>query len=212
MKVSAAALISMLFLLVVARVQIISFTFAQNGETIIINSDGTVTPSSAPLTINGSVYTLNRNVYGSITIEKDYVVLDGAGFSINSSSSFPALTLKPAIPLYGEYLLNVTVRNIVVADGDMGVLLQSSNNSVIANNTISNVETGIMVDIYGTGNIISGNNLTDISDNGIWVWTGNNTVIANRITDSGSSIYFSDWAGNTVTGNHIENNQIGIDC
>ena len=192
MKGLAAAFIVMLFLSAVAVTQIINFTIAQNAEDITINNDGTITPSSAPVTLNENVYTLNRNIYGSITIEKDYVVFDGAGFAINSSSSFAALTLKPATPLYGEYLLNVTIRNVVVVDGNRGILLQSSNNSLIANNTISNVESGIMVDIYGTGNTIAGNNLTDISGNAIWVWTGNNSITANRITDSGSSIYFSD--------------------
>jgi parallel beta-helix repeat protein len=212
MKGLAAAFIVMLFLSAVAVTQIINFAIAQNAEDITINNDGTITPSSAPVTLNENVYTLNRNIYGSITIKKDYVVFDGAGFAINSSSSFAALTLKPATPLYGEYLLNVTIRNVVVVDGNRGILLQSSNNSLIANNTISNVESGIMVDIYGTGNTIAGNNLTDISGNAIWVWTGNNSITANRITDSGSSIYFSDWAGNTVTGNHLENNQIAINC
>jgi hypothetical protein len=197
----------------VAGTQPINFTYAQSVENITINNDGSVTPSSAPITISGNVYTLNRNIFGSITIEKSYVIFDGAGYTINSSSGLAALTLKPAIPLYGEYILNVTVRNVVVVQGARGILMQSANNSIVANNTISNVGTGISVDIYGTGNIIAGNNLTNISGNGIWVWTSNNTIIANYITaSSGSGIYFSDWAGNTVTGNHIEDNQIGINC
>jgi parallel beta-helix repeat protein len=214
MKTKASALtitFALLFSTVVGT-QLVNFAFTQSVENITINTDGSVTPSSAPVTISGNVYTLNRNILGSITIEKSYVIFDGAGHTINSSSSFAALTLKPPIPLYGEYLLNVTVRNVAIVDGDRGILLQDTNNSVIANNTISNVGEGIWVDIYGTGNIIAGNNLTNISGNGIHIWTSNNTVIANNITSSGSGIYFSDWAGNTVTGNNVEDNQIGIKC
>jgi hypothetical protein len=211
-RASAIALILALLFSTVVGMQLVNFSCAQSVENITINNDGSVTPSSAPVTISGNVYTLTRNIFGSITIEKSYVIFDGAGYNINSSSSFAALTLKPAIPLYGQYLLNVTVRNVAIVDGDRGILLQDANNTVIANNTIANVETGIMVDIYGTGNIIAGNNLTNISGNGIWIWTSNNAVIANNITNTGSGIYFSDWAGNTATGNHVEDNQIGIKC
>lgn len=211
-KASTLTLTFALLFSTVVGTQLVNFALTQSVENIIINNDGSVTPSSAPVTISGNVYTLNRNILGSITIEKSYVIFDGAGHTINASSSFDALTLKPAIPLYGEYLLNVTVRNVVILDGDRGILLQDTNNTIIANNTISNVETGIVVDIYGTGNIIAGNNLTNISGNGIWVWTSSNSIIANNITNSGSGISFSDWAGNTVTGNHVENNQVGIKC
>jgi parallel beta-helix repeat protein len=209
----ALTLIIALLSSAVAGTQLIDFTCAQSVENITINNDGSVTPSSAPITRSGNVYTLNRNISGAITIEKNHVIFDGAGYTINSSYSFAALTLEPSTPLYGEYVLDVTVKNVIIVEGDRGILMQSTNNSIIANNTISNVGTGIMVDIYGTGNIIIGNNLTDISGNGIWVWTSNNTIIANYITaNSGSGIYFSDWAGNTITGNHIADNQIGLTC
>jgi parallel beta-helix repeat protein len=212
-KASALALTFALLFSTVVGTQLVNFAFTQPVENITINNDGSVTPSSAPVTISGNVYTLNRNILGSITIQKSYVIFDGAGYAINSSSSFAALTLKPPVPLYGEYILNVTIRNVGIVDGSKGILMQSANNSIIANNTISNVETGIMIDSYGTGNTIAGNNLTDINGNGVWVWTSNNTIIANYITAcSGSGIYFSDWAGNTVTGNHIEDNQIAINC
>jgi parallel beta-helix repeat protein len=215
MKKTALALTLSLVLLLCSLVgtRPINYARAQTIENITINNDGSITPSSAPITVSGNIYKLNRNIHGSITIQKNYIIFDGAGHTINSSSSFAALTLKPPIPLYGEYILNVTIRSVDIVDGDRGILMQSANNCIIANNTISNVETGIMVDIYGEGNIIAGNNLTAISGNGVWVWTSNNTIIANYITAcSGSGIYFSDWAGNTVTGNHIEDNQIAINC
>jgi parallel beta-helix repeat protein len=211
-KTSALTFTLALLFSTVAGTQLVNFALTQSVENITINNDGSVTPSSAPLTLSGNVYTLNRDIYGSITIEKSYVIFDGASHTINSNSSFAALTLKPAIPLYGEYLLNVTVRNVVIENGDRGIQLQSTNNTIIANNTLSKLGNGIIVDIYGTGNTIAGNNLTSISGNGIWIWTSSNTIIANNITNSGSGIYFSDWAGNTITGNHLEENQVGVNC
>ena len=197
----------------VAGVITVDFTSAQSVETIKINNDGSVTPSTAPITINGNLYTLNRDIFGSIAIEKSSIVLDGSGHSINASSSFAAITSKPNPPLFGEYLLDITIRNFVIAQaGSIGIHIQDANNSKIYNNTISNVGTGISVDIYGSDNVVVGNNLTNISGVGIYIWTSNNTITANLITNCGTSIYFADWAGNTVTGNHIENNQVGINC
>jgi parallel beta-helix repeat protein len=212
-KALATALILALLLLVIAGTRSIGFTHAQAVENITINNDRSVTPSSAPISVTGNIYTLNRDIYGSVTIEKSYAIFDGGGFAINASSSFAALTLEPATPLSTDYVLNVTISNVCIKDGERGIIMRSANNSTIANNTILNVGTGVSVDVYSTGNIIAGNNLTSINGNAIWVWTANNTIVGNYIkANSGSGIRFSDWSGNTVTGNHIENNSIGVAC
>lgn len=208
----AISLVAIVLLTTLFGALTINFAFGQSID-VKISSDGSVTPSSAPIIRNGDVYTLNGNLLGSITIERSYVVLDGAGYTVNASSGLAAITLKTAVPLFGEYILNVTVKNVVITGGVMmGLWLQSANNSIIANNVISNVETGISVDIYGTGNLIAGNNVANVSGNGIWIWTSNNTITANNVTNAGCGIYFSDWSGNVVTGNHIANNSIGISC
>ena len=212
-KALATALILALLLSVIVGTRSIGYAHAQSIENITINNDGSVTPSSAPVTVTGNIYTLNRDIYGSVTIEKSYVIFNGGGFAINASSSFAALTLQPATPLFTDYVLNVTISNVCITDGERGIIMRSANNSTIANNTISNVGTGVSVDVYGTGNIIAGNNLTNINGNAVWVWTTNNTIVGNYIkANSGSGIRFSDWSGNTVTGNHIENNSIGVAC
>jgi parallel beta-helix repeat protein len=212
-KALATALILALLLSVIVGTRSIGYAHAQSIENITINNDGSVTPSSAPVTVTGNIYTLNRDIYGSVTIEKSYVIFNGGGFAINASSSFAALTLQPTTPLFTDYVLNVTISNVCIKDGERGIIMRSADNSIIANNTISNVGTGVSVDVYGTGNIIAGNNLTNINGNAVWVWTTNNTIVGNYIkANSGSGIRFSDWSGNTVTGNHIENNSIGVAC
>jgi parallel beta-helix repeat protein len=209
-KALGITLILALLFSAVAGALFVGLTSAQSVENITINNDGSVTPSSAPIIRNGNVYTLNRTIYGSITIEKSYVIFDGAGYAIDSSSSFAALTVKPETPI-DEHVLGVTVKNLVVAHGVRGIRLQDANNSLIANNTISNVEYGIMVDIYGSGNIMAGNNVTN-SQNGVSVWTSDNIIVGNHITACSKGIWFVDWAGNTVTGNQIADNLIAIQC
>ncbi len=215
MKKTAIALSLTLVLLssLLTTVIIVGFTAAQSVDNIKINKDGSVTPSTAPINRTGNLYTLNSDIFGSIIIEKSSIVLDGSGHSINASSSFAAIASKPNPPLFGEYLLDITIRNFVIVQaGYIGIFIQDTNNSIIYNNTISNVEIGIQVDIYGSDNTVIGNNLTNISGVGIWIWTSNNTISANSLMNCGSGIYFSDWAGNTVRANHIENNGVGINC
>ena len=219
MKRTALALTLILALLfsMVAGSQFGYVASAQSFLTITIRADGSINPATAPISQTGNVYTLTGNVSGSLTIKKGDIILDGAGYAIKCGPSLAALTLEPAIPLYREYINNIVIRNVVVtqhesASGSWGILMRSTNNSVIANNTISNLGHGIIVDIYGTGNIIVGNNVTNINGNGIYVWTTNNTIIGNYITETRNGIDFSDWTGNTVFGNHIADNQIAINC
>ena len=69
-KALATALILALLLSVIVGTRSIGYAHAQSIENITINNDGSVTPSSAPVTVTGNIYTLNRDIYGSVTIEK----------------------------------------------------------------------------------------------------------------------------------------------
>jgi parallel beta-helix repeat protein len=213
---TALMLILALFFSAVATTQQGDVASAQSFLNVTIEADGSVNPSTALIAKSGNVYTLTGNLSGSLTIEKSDVIFDGAGYAIECDSSLAALTLE-SIPISDGYLKNVVVRNVVVtqhesASGSWGILMSSANNSVIANNTISNLEHGIIVDIYGTGNIIAGNNVTNLSGMGIYVWTRNNTIVGNRLTKTSQAIRFVDWANNTVFGNHLENNQVAVSC
>jgi len=139
MKKTAIALSLTLVLLssLLTTVIIVGFTAAQSVDNIKINKDGSVTPSTAPINRNGNLYTLNSDIFGSIIIEKSSIVLDGSGHSINASSSFAAIASKPNPPLFGEYLLDITIRNFVIVQaGYIGIFIQDTNNSIIYNNTI----------------------------------------------------------------------------
>jgi hypothetical protein len=67
----------------------------------------------APITKNGNIYTLTSNIsfttnYDGIIIERDNVVLDGAGYSIKQNGQLDGVTL------IGRH--NVTIRNLVIKD------------------------------------------------------------------------------------------------
>jgi hypothetical protein len=216
----ALALISALLFSMVAGSQFGDFASAQSFLTITIKADGSINPATAPITQTGNVYTLTGNVSGEINIEKGDVILDGAGYTIHCGYRMNGVGVGWSTPPGYKFYNNVTIKNVIITQHESasgwawGIFLRSTTNSIIVNNTISNIRdgTGIHVYDYSTGNIIVGNNLTNINGDGIWVWNHNNTIIGNYITEVGSGIYFSSSANNTVFGNHIADNQVGITC
>jgi hypothetical protein len=76
--------------------------------TITINADGSINPSTAPiLTADNVTYTLTGNITAAnvdgIVIERDNIVLNGAGYTILGSGSGNGITL--------ENMSNVTINN-----------------------------------------------------------------------------------------------------
>jgi hypothetical protein len=57
-----------------------------------------------------------------------------------------------------------------------------------------------------------GNNFTNIHLVAIYVWERNTTIVGNRIIGCGTAVDFSSTSNNTVFGNHIEGNSLGIEC
>ena len=195
---------------------------AQSFETITIKADGSVDPSTAPITQTGNIYTLTRNILGTITIEKSYIIFDGAGYTVQHGYQMRGLKLSQ--------VNNVIVNNVVVKEtesdpikGGIGIRLESTTNSIIANNTVTKNVYGIVVG-ESSGNIIAGNNVTSNYSCGIYlssdINTLNNTIIGNYITANGGQpptvgtavggIFFQSARGNTVVGNQITDNTIGI--
>src|SRR3990170_8348515 len=79
---------SFILLLIIASV----ITLSQIGKVyagvnIYIRADGSVDPATAPILRNGNGYTLTGNVSSSIVIQKDDIVLDGAGYWINGTEA-----------------------------------------------------------------------------------------------------------------------------
>ena len=54
---------------------------------ITIRSDGTSTPSNAPIIHNGNLYTFTANFSGSVLIQKDNIIVDGAGYTLLGNGS-----------------------------------------------------------------------------------------------------------------------------
>jgi nitrous oxidase accessory protein NosD len=123
-------------LLVVANIPIkVSTT---ENTYIMINSDGTISPPTAPMTRNGDVYTLTKDINYTIFVYKNDTILDGSQHVIQGSQ--PGGT--DWISGVGIFLCasGVTVRNFEIRDNSVGVWICNGyffDNHTYSNNTIS---------------------------------------------------------------------------
>ncbi len=150
-------------------------------ETILIRSDGSVSPASAPIQQNGNTYTFTNNIYAAIKIQKSNIILDGAGYTLSG----PYNGTQADVWLIGE-------GPDQLAQGQMA-------------------QYTIGIDLSGKdveGITIQNLNIKNFSI-GMYVWTQNNTVIGNGVSDNIVGILLSG-TNNTVTQNYISNNKRGL--
>jgi len=167
-------------------------------DIIYIRPDGTVDPSTAPIQRNGNVYTLTSDIYGySICVEKDNVIIDGMGHTINGGGR------EVGVDVSGRS--NVTIKNLKIERFWFGIrLYKSSNNKIIKNNLTANMADGISLD-ESLNNLIYGNNIMN-NEYGIYLHESqNNTICQNNVVDNYYGIIFRKSPTNNLRGNSLDN-------
>lgn len=173
--------------------------------TIYIQSDGTVSPSDAPINRDGNVYTLTGDINESIVIQRDNIVLDGMGFyTIEGAEDLES----KGIDLTGRS--NVTLRNIkeIRAFG-YGIFLNMSSNILISNITVTaNKVSGIYME-NSSHNTIVENNLTANEGYDLDVWSGSNNTISENIVTYGA-IFIGSSANKIFRNQILSSDQVCI--
>ena len=150
-------------------------------STVVIQADGRVSPSSAPIVQNGNTYTFTDNLYAALKIQKSNIMLDGAGFTLSGPYNGTAMDVW----LIGQgpnQLPNGTLAQYVI-----GIDLASPN-----------VE-GVTIENLNVKNF----------NIGMYIWTKNNTITGNGVSDNIVGILLSG-SNESVTRNYISNNQQGL--
>ena len=172
--------------------------------TIYIRADGSIDPLTAPIsTVDNVTYTLIDNINDSIVIERDNVVLDGAGYSVQGTWS----EYSKGIDLHTRN--NVTIKNTHIKGFWNGIEVDSSsNNTIIGNHATQNYESAIYL-VYSSNNYIIRNNITANRDGIDLRYSSNNNVSENYVTaNNGYGIFLiSSNYNNNVTGNIVVANK-----
>jgi parallel beta-helix repeat protein len=170
-------------------------------DTVLIKSDGSVEPVTAPIQRDGDVYTFTGNIYDSIVVERDNIVVDGAGFTLQGVGSGTGIDV--------ESRNNVTIENVNINTFNVGIHVSYSTDITVSDNGITNNTCGISLSGY-SNNTISGNT---IANNAHGIYLGgysNNTVFGNTVTNNGLGIYLVNSSNNTISGNTVTKNEQGI--
>jgi parallel beta-helix repeat protein len=165
---------------------------------VYIRADGSIDPPDAPIYRNGDLYTLTGNITSNsdgVRIERDDMVLDGAGFSVQGFGG------SMGIALYDRS--NVTIEDIEVTTFLWGVYVSTSSNISLVSNNVTNNNDGILFIWASTDNSIVGNNITDNTRTGVYLFgrSDNNTITGNRFVNDG--MFVSDSYGNVVETNVV---------
>jgi parallel beta-helix repeat protein len=193
-----------LLTLFVLSVTVPSISLAEADRTIYIRADGTVDGTNKILR-EGNVYTFTDNISDAIVVEKDDVVVDGAGYSIQRTAGIGA-----GINLMER--TNVTAKNIEISGFFYGVYLNSSIKNTLENNTMRDNFHGIYLSA-SSNNIFMGNSITKNDYTGVWLrGSSNNEIKENTITENGQNgIWLSSSSDdNRVLGNTVRANGFGI--
>jgi parallel beta-helix repeat protein len=170
---------------------------------IYVRSDGSVYPATAPIQRIENVYTFTDNIYDEIVVERDNIVVDGAGYALEGRGSGTGIDLSERT--------NVTIRNVEIRDFFYGVYLYFSLNNSLSENIIANNNYGIRLR-NSPNNKVYGNNIKN-SFYGVWLTgSSNNNINENSITENNSDgVWLSGSSDhNNISGNNIKNNGHGI--
>jgi len=146
--------------------------------TIYIRADGSVEPDTAPISsVDNVTYTFTGNIYDYVVVERDNIVVDGAGYSLQGTWGGTGIDLTERS--------NVAIKNIEIKAFSCGIHLSvSSNNIIQGNNITNNTYYGIRLGDYSNNNSVYGNNITN-NYYGIWLFdSSENSVYRNDITDN----------------------------
>jgi len=198
---------ALLILVLLGTLLVLSITeTASASGTIYIRENGNVDPPTAPINRAGDTYTLTSNIYETIVVQKDNIIVDGNGYTLQGSGSGAGFDLTNRN--------NVTLKNTNIKQFNYGVSLYKSNgNKISYNNLTSNAQHGIFVS-NSSSNVISGNKIVENVNGGIFLWLANNTQVnGNNVSENGGdgiSIGYKSH-NNTITHNTVSyNSEAGI--
>ena len=190
------AVLTLLFITVLTAPFYIQPTEASS--TIYIQANGEVFPSTAPIQRSGDTYTFTDNISAdSIDVLKDNIVIDGAGYTLQGTTS-----IYQGIRVYGR--TGVTIRNVNIRGFQSGIVIDGySNSTTIFGNTITNTNNGVWLR-YSYDNNIDENNIANNSYGIRLEYSYINNISGNTITNTYYGIQLESYSNfNTISENNI---------
>jgi len=172
---------------------------------VYIKAEGSIDPPTANITSPDNVtYAFTADINASIVVERDNIVVDGAGYTVQGGGD------GTGIDLSGRS--NVTIKNMKIKAFGTGIYLYESSNNMISGNVITdNGLLGVRFYLSSNNNTVSANTITN-NYRGIWleVSTGtssNNVISRNNIENNTDGIMIYRSLGNIISENNVTKNK-----
>lgn len=161
--------------------------------TIYIRADGSIDPPTAPIsTADNVTYTFTENINDSIVVERDNIVIDGAGYTVRGTGSRAEKGLDLSLRT------NVTIKNIQVTKFNYGVCLSNSTNNVVIKNNMTNNIYGVTLVDYSTNNSINENAFVN---DGLWIISSYGNSVKDNLVNGKPLTYLEGKSNVTVNSN-----------
>ncbi len=208
---------STLVVLVVLSLVLVSFPQIEevNAQgTIYIRADGSVEGTDKIQHV-GDIYTFTDNIEGSIVVEKDNIVVDGAEYTLQGDGEVHGPTDISGMGLAIVECNNVTIRNLNIKEFTRGIRFTNSSDCFITQNILVNnsigIEMGYVDESYSNNNTVSGNLIKENKGAGIrLIYGSSNTISGNIITANYEGVSIWGTSGNNIVWNNITSNNRGV--
>lgn len=172
-------------------------------RTVYIRDDGSVDGTDS-IQRDGNIYTFIGNINDEIVVEKDDIIVDGAGFAIQGLGGGRGIQMS--------YRSNVTITNIEIWWFDYAIWLNQCSGITIYSNIIKQNQHAIYLSDHSSNNMISKNTLLD-NDFGIEFHESSySSVCLNRILDAWWGIRLNGSSYNKISGNYVTSTYEKVDC
>ncbi len=168
-------------------------------SSLFIRSDGSIDPPTPLLAANGKTYTFKGDFTNTtIIVEQDSINIDGAGYSMTGHST----GYGNAIDISNR--TNVTIKNLVVHQFGIGVVMQNTHDNTLTANTMNTFSAFMLSS--ADNNYIANN--TSTQGYGIYGTGSNNQILSNSFSGAlsgggnGMGIYLTG-SNNTISRNTI---------
>jgi hypothetical protein len=210
-----AAFISVLLFSAVAETQLVNlacanmFPAAVPEHNIEIKEDGSAVGADE-IQRNGTLYTFTADVFGTIVVSCDGIVIDGAGHALRGNGTSSGFFLQGR--------KHVTIRNVLISNFRIGGVStwwwplgrKDNPNNIFQGNVITNTTYGITASLVGGVTILE--NIIHNNKVGISVFCLHYLLVSgNYISNNGEGIKIIDGEG-SVYNNSFINNTLQVNC
>jgi parallel beta-helix repeat protein len=179
--------------------------------TIYIRADGSV-EGTDKIQRDGNVYIFTDNIYEPLVVEKDNIVIDGAGHTIEGPHNGLAQSAE-GIGILVDRRGYVTIQDIAIQNFLYGICINTSFEIDVINSNITNNCRGVIIE-HSSEAMIRESQITNNRDVGIYVLESSDAHMVDNIIENnanaGVSFFFSLGNSNSITSSEIRDNGIGI--